>query len=62
MAQEKRYVVVMDMYVYAADDQAAKKEAERLAKELDDKYGNRAQVTELGEQPFASMSFRKIDL
>ena len=62
MAQEKRYVVVMDMYVYAADDQAAKKEAERLAKELDSKYDNRAQVTELGEQPFASMSFRKIDL
>ena len=62
MAKEKRYVVTMDMYVYAENDHMAKKEAQKIADELKSKYDNQAQVLELGEQPFASIQFRKIDL
>ena len=55
---EKRYVVSVDMYVYAKDDYMARKRAHKM---VDDKYVNaRPAITELGEQRFASMGYRKL--
>lgn len=45
----------MDVYVYAKDDHSARYKAHKLA----DKVG--ANVTEIGEQPFASFNYRKLD-
>ena len=55
MARENRYVVQMDMYVYAENDYMARKRAHKLAEKID------ADVTEIGEQPFASMNYRKLE-
>jgi len=55
MAKENRYVVTMDMYVYAENDYMARKRSHKLAEKID------ADVTEIGEQPFASMNYRKLD-
>ena len=62
MQDKKRYVVTMDMYVYAENDYMARKKSHELAEEIDAKHVNaRANVTEIGEQPFASFDYRKID-
>lgn len=55
MARDNRYVVQMDMYVYAENDYMARKRAHKLAEKID------ADVTEIGEQPFASMNYRKLE-
>ena len=55
MSKDKRYVVTMDMYVYAENDYMARKRAHKLAEKID------ADVTEIGEQPFASMNYRKLE-
>lgn len=60
MKDKKRYVVTMDMYVYAENDYMARKRAHKM-KDAFDKYNRRPSVTEIGEQPFASMSYRKLE-
>ena len=55
MSKDKRYVVTMDMYVYAENDYMARKRAHRIAEKID------ADVTEIGEQPFASINYRKLE-
>ena len=55
MSRDNRYVVQMDMYVYAENDYMARKRAHKLAEKID------ADVTEIGEQPFASMNYRKLE-
>ena len=57
---EKRYVVTMDVYVYAENDYMARKRAHKMADSLD-KYGSNPSITEIGEQPFASMNYRKLE-
>ena len=62
MKDEKRYVVTVDMYVYGEDDYMARKNTHKMLDKIDEKYPNaRPSVTELGEQPFATMSYRKLD-
>lgn len=62
MKEEKRYVVQVDMYVYAKDDYSAKKQADDIRKKLDKTKGvQHAKVTEIGEQRFASLDYRKLD-
>ena len=39
MSKEKRYVVKMDMYVYAENDYMARKRAHQMKKKIDEKYG-----------------------
>lgn len=57
-----RYVVTVDMYVYGEDDYMARKNAHKMLDKIDEKYPNaRPSITELGEQPFATMSYRKLD-
>ena len=45
----------MDMYVYAENDYMARKRAHKIAEKID------ADVTEIGEQPFASINYRKLE-
>ena len=62
MEEDKRYVVSVDMYVYAKDDYMARKRAHKMVDYIDEEYVNaRPAITELGSQPFASMSYRKLD-
>jgi hypothetical protein len=55
MSKDKRYVVTMDVYVYAKDDYSARYKAHKQAKKIG------ADVTEIGEQPFASFNYRKLE-
>jgi len=57
---KKRYLVTVDMYVYAENDYMARKRAHKMAESID-KYDRRPVVTEIGEQPFASMHYRKLE-
>jgi hypothetical protein len=60
--KEKRYVVTVDMYVYGNDDYTARKQAHKMIDILDYNYPNaRPSINELGEQPFATMDYRKLD-
>ena len=62
MKEQKRYAVQLDVYVWAEDDYLARKEAHKLADTIDEKNPNaRTNVTEIGEQPFASFGYRKLD-
>ena len=62
MKEEKRYVVTVDMYVYGEDDYMARKNVHKILDKIDEKYPNtRPSVMELGEQPFGTMSYRKLD-
>jgi len=61
MSKEKRYVVKMDMYVYAENDYMARKRAHQMKKKIDEKYGGGVGILELGEQPFASFNYRKLE-
>ena len=58
--KDKRYVVTMDVYVYAENDYMARKRAHKMADSLDN-YGRNPSITEIGEQPFASLDYRKLD-
>jgi len=61
MSKEKRYVVTMDMYVYAENDYMARKRAHKMRDSIDNTIsGVRPSITEIGEQPFASMTYRKL--
>ena len=57
---ENRYVVTMDMYVYAPNDYMARKRAHKM-KESMNSYGRDPKIIEIGEQPFASMNYRKLE-
>jgi hypothetical protein len=62
MNKEKRYVVQMDMYVYAENDYMAKKRANDLRLSIDNRrHSQDVTVKEIGEQPFASTYYRKLD-
>lgn len=60
MSKDKRYVVTMDMYVYAENDYMARKRAHKM-KDAFDNYNRRPSITEIGEQPFATMTYRKLE-
>ena len=60
--ENKRYVVQMDMYVYADNDYMAKKRANDLKLSIENRrHSGDVKVTEIGEQPFASFDYRKLD-
>jgi len=62
MNKEKRYVVQMDMYVYAENDYMAKKRSNDLRLSIDNRrHSQDVTVKEIGEQPFASTYYRKLD-
>lgn len=60
--KENRYVVTMEMYVYAENDYMAKKRANDLRLSIDNRrHSQNVEVKEIGEQPFASTYYRKLD-
>ena len=62
MADKKRYVVEMTMYVYAKDDYMARMEAHKMEDKINKLNLNAdAQVTEIGSQPFGTMAYNKLD-
>ena len=60
MSKENRYVVTMDMYVYAENDFMARKKAHKLADGLKSKLDNQAAVLDIVEQPFGTLGNRKL--
>ena len=62
MSENKRYVVQMEMYVYADNDYMAKKRANDLRLSIGNRrHSQDVVVKEIGEQPFASTYYRKLD-
>ena len=62
MADKKRYVVEMTMYVYAKDDYMARMEAHMLEDRINKMNLNAdAKVTEIGSQPFGTLAYSKLD-
>ena len=59
--KRKRYAVTLDVYVYAKNDYMARKRAHQMKKKIDEKYGGGVGILELGEQPFASFNYRKLE-
>ena len=60
--ENKRYVVQMEMYVYADNDYMARKRANDLRLSLENRrHSDQVTVKEIGEQPFASFDYRKLD-
>jgi len=60
--KDKRYVVQMDMYVYAENDYMARKRANDLKLSIERlRHSSGVGVSEIGEQPFASLVYRKLD-
>lgn len=60
MKQDTRYVVAIDMYVYAPNDYMAKKRADDIRKMIDDyDHAANAKVNTIGEQPFGTMNYRE---
>ena len=60
--ENKRYVVQMEMYVYADNDYMAKKRTNDLKLSIENRrHSDHVKVTEIGEQPFASTYYRKLD-
>jgi 3-methyladenine DNA glycosylase AlkD len=62
LSREQRYVATMEFYVWAESDEEAKVEANRMAEEMQIKYDNQASIKELGNQPYGTMNYTKIDL
>ena len=62
MNKKKRYVVQMEMYVYAENDYMAKKRANDLKLSIENRrHSDQVKVSEIREQPFASFNYRKLD-
>ena len=60
--ENKRYVVQMEMYVYADNDYMARKRANDLKLSIENRHhSDQVAVKEIGEQPFASFDYRKLD-
>jgi hypothetical protein len=58
----KRYVVEIDLYVYADNDEDAKAQAQEIADNLDLDSDNKADVKEISELSWGSMRPRKVEL
>ena len=60
--KENRYVATIEMYVYADNDYMVKKRANDLKLSIENRrHSDHVKVTEIGEQPFASTYYRKLD-
>ena len=59
---KKRYTVKLDAYLYAENDQEAKIKAAKLAELLQNFEDNNAQVIELKETPYGSLTSREVEI
>ena len=59
---EKRYLVTVDMYVYAENDHMVRTKVHDLVEVLDnDEKVYNTQILEIAEQPFASLECRTLE-
>jgi hypothetical protein len=58
--EKKRYYVTIGMMMYADSDEAVIKKAEAFASQLRAKHDNRATVLSVYENPFGSLTDRKV--
>ena len=58
--QNKRYIVKVDMYMYARNDQHAISKAKMIAKRQHDQFDNHCEVVDIVERPFASIMSREV--
>ena len=60
--QEKRFIVTLNVRVYAENDYMARKPAHQLKEKIDKHWdGGDAVIEEVGEQPFGQLHYRKLD-
>lgn len=59
---EKRYVAIMDFYIYSESDEDAIAQATKMAELLSEKDDNRCKIMQLVEQPFGTLTHRKIKI
>lgn len=57
-----RYIATMEFYVIADSDTEAIRRAMNIAKELDDRKDNLAEIIGLEEYPYGSFTSREIDI
>lgn len=55
MDNKKRYVVTVDLYVYAEDDDGAKKEAEFYKEHIQLVEDNKANIVSIHDAPFGEI-------
>lgn len=60
--KNKRYIVTMDFYIDARNDDHAISKARMIADRQRDQYDNQCAVLSIAEHPFASMVSRQIPL
>ena len=60
MEQEKRYVAVVEFFVWAKTDEEAIEQVKEQCKEQDDKNDDRCELIKLVEQPFATLGNRPV--
>ena len=60
--QEKRFIVTLNVRVYAENDYMARKRAHQLKEKIDQNWDSGdAVIEEIGEQPFGQFHYRKLD-
>ena len=57
-----RYIVEIDFFIDGENAKEAAKEAQRITRELRDKYDNHAKVTNLFRNDFGSLKSKKINI
>ena len=57
---ENRYVVTVELYMYAKDDKDVKKQANKLVKDLQKKDDNQASIVSIFEQKFGTLGNREV--
>ena len=62
-SETQRYVLDIDMYLYAKSDKKARKKVEKILRKLNKIYpSSNSRAKELHLQPFATMISKKISL
>ena len=62
-SETKRYILDIDMYLYAKSDEKARKKVEKIIKKLNKIYPSSvSRSKELHLQPFATITSKKISL
>jgi len=54
-ATEQRFVVQMEFYIWAKNEQDARRQAETIAKRRRDQFDDQAEITDLRSMPFGTM-------
>ena len=60
--KEQRYVVDMEFYVYANNDEEAKVKSQAMAKEMEMKLDNQAKIIKIAKQSFGTLGSNTLDL